>query len=224
MKKKKKYTVIISSIISVMLIVPLIAFAILYKSGERKNVFRPAKANVQVRENNKSIDTLSDRETASYTWTQDTGDNNQYSISKSVQIYDVREHNDEYLRVRFVPMWYDSDGNICGGADDFSDYSKIELENNELKFKNSLDNTLLTLKLYTDSTNPDWSENWEYDSSNECFYYKGKITSGDISETLLSGVKIPKSVYESTTEYNLHIEVLADAVQTGGNAKQNRWE
>ena len=228
MKGKKKNIVIISSIISVMLIAPLIAFAILYKSDERKNDFRAAKANVQVRENNKSVDTLSDREEASYTWAQDTDDNDQplntYSISKPVQIYDVRDNNDEYLRVRFVPMWYDSDGNVCGGADDFSDYSKTEQAANELNYKNSLDITLLTLKLYTDPTNPDWSESWEYDSSDECFYYKGKIKSGDISGTLLSGVQIPESVYDSTAEYTLHIEVLADAVQTSGNAKNNRWK
>ena len=223
MKNKKKYVAIISSIISVMLIVPLIVYAILYKSDERKNEFRAAKANVQVRENNKSVDTLSDREEASYTWTQDTDDNDQplntYSITKPVQIYDVRDNNDEYLRVRFVPMWYDSDGNICGGADDFSDYSKTELENNELIFKNSLNAALLTLKLCTE---PDWNDGWEYNTTDESFYYKGKIRSGDISKTLLSGVQIPKSVYDSTAEYTLHIEVLADAVQTSGNA-EDRW-
>jgi hypothetical protein len=213
MKKKKKYVVIISSIISVMLIAPLIAYAILYKSDERKNEFRAAKADIQVKEGDKSDDDLINED---YTW---TADGDIYKVDKPVQIYDVRDNNDEYLRVRFVPMWYDSAGNICGGAEDFSDYSKTELENNELKFKNSSGTTLLTLKL---STEPVWSESWEYNSSDECFYYKGEIKSGDVSEKLLSEVQIPKSVYESTTEYTLHVEVLADAVQTEGNAKDRR--
>ncbi|MCR5730661.1 MAG: hypothetical protein K6G20_09955 [Ruminococcus sp.] len=218
MKKNRKKAIIISSIMVVLFIAPLIVLAVMYQSKERKNSFKPAQANIQVKEGDECSDELI--KDTGYTL---TADGDIYKVDKPVQIYDARENNDECLRVKFVPMWYDSDENICGGADVFSDYSKTELENNELRFKNSFDTTLLTLKLYTDSTNPDWSESWEYDPSDECFYYKGKIESGDISETLLSEVQIPKSVYESTTEYTLHIEVLVDAIQTSGNAKNNRW-
>lgn len=84
-----------------MLIAPLIAYAILYKSDERKNEFRAAKADIQVKEGDKSDDELINED---YTW---TADGDIYKVDKPVQIYDVRDNNDEYLRVRFVPMWYE---------------------------------------------------------------------------------------------------------------------
>lgn len=231
MKTKKKQMIILSSIIAAMFIAPLAAFAVMYRSVDRKNEFKPAEANVQVREDQKDIDTLSDNEEASYIWTQDKDSSNHlldsYSIDKAVQIYDVRGKNDEYLRVRFVPMWYDTDGNVVGGSDEFSDFSKADLVGNELQFKRSDDSAvMLTLKLFADPDNPEnnWSNNWRYDSSDQCFCYNGKIRSGDISQTLLSGVQIPKTVYDAATEYKLHIEVLADAIQTGGDAKDDRWQ
>ena len=219
MNKKKKRTVIISSIIAALFITPLIVFAVVYYSNQRKNAFQPAKADIQVKEGNESSDELKD----TYTWKQDKGDDNQlldsYSIQKPVEIIDVRGKNDEYLRVRFVPVWYDADtadANVYGGADEFSDFRYIDLAGDELQFKKS-DNTtvLLTLKLYTDEENPenDWDNSWRYNAADHCFYYKGTIKSGDISPTLLAGAQISKDVFESSDGYTLHIEVLADAIQ-----------
>ena len=142
MKKNRKHAIIISSIIAVLFIAPLIVFAAIYQSKERENQFHLAEADIQVKEGDKIGDELIKSD---YTWTAD-GDN--YVVDKPVQIYDVRKMNDEYLRVRFIPMWYDSDENVVGGMDEFSDYGNTELVGNELQFKKS-DNTtvLLTLKL-----------------------------------------------------------------------------
>jgi hypothetical protein len=221
MSKKKKRTIIISGIITILLIAPQIVLAVMYQSSKRENKFHPAQANVQVQEGNQSSDELINTD---YTWTA-SGDN--YTVTKPVEIIDVRGKNDEYLRVRFIPMWYDTDGNVVGGADEFSDFSNINLVGDELQFKKS-DNSkvLLTLKLYTDNADSEnnWNNDWRYDSSEQCFYYKGKIQSGDISNKLLSGAQIPKAVYDATKDqYTLHIEVLADAIQTGGDANDDRW-
>lgn len=221
MDQRKKRIAIISSIATVLFIAPLIVFAVMYQSSERENKFQPAKANIQVKEGNESSDELIKTD---YAWTA-SGDN--YTVTKPVEIIDVRNMNDEYLRVRFIPMWYDTDGNVVGGTDEFSDFSNIDLVGDELQFKKSDNSTvLLTLKLYTDNTDSEnnWSNDWRYDSSEQCFYYKGIIQSGDISNKLLSGAQIPKAVYDATKDqYTLHIEVLADAIQTGGDAKNDRW-
>lgn len=218
MNKKKKRTVIISSIIAALFITPLIVFAVVYYSNRRTNSFQPADANIQVKEGNESSDELIKDD--GYIWERDKDDNNQllnsYSVVKPVQIYDERKMNDEYLRVRFIPMWYDIDGNVVGGADEFSDFSYIDLVGDELQFKKSDNATvLLTLKLYTDEANPenDWDNSWRYNAADQCFYYKGTIKSGDISPTLLAGAQISKDVFESSEGYTLHIEVLADAIQ-----------
>ncbi|MBR4628602.1 MAG: hypothetical protein IKO47_13085 [Ruminococcus sp.] len=220
-KKKKKRTIIIcSSLIAVLLITPLIVFALVYYSNRRTNSFQPAEANIQVKEGNEVGDEINN--TADYKWTA-TDDGNFYKVEKPVQIYDERKKNDEYLRVRFIPMWYDTDGNVVGGADEFSDFSSFALDNEEqsqataLLFKNSSGTELLKLNL-----DPNWSDSWSYNTSDQCFYYKAAIKSGDISSTLMTGAQISKAVFDSTEEYTLHIEVLADAIQTSGDPKNDR--
>ena len=160
-KKKKKRTIIIcSSLIAVLLITPLIVFALVYYSNRRTNSFQPAEANIQVKEGNEVGDEINN--TADYKWTA-TDDGNFYKVEKPVQIYDERKKNDEYLRVRFIPMWYDTDGNVVGGADEFSDFSSFALDNEEqsqataLLFKNSSGTELLKLNL-----DPNWSDSWSY--------------------------------------------------------------
>lgn len=221
MKSNTKKAVIFSCL-SLLFITSIIVYAVVYQSNDRENKFNPAKAEIQIKESGNPEET----QTSEYTGATDAAGN--FNVVKTVQIYDVRNKNDEYLRVRFIPMWYDSDGNVVGGADEFSDFSHIDLVGNELQFKKSDNSTvLLRLKLsYTDDGNPenDWSNEWRYDSSDQCFYYKGKIQSGDISAILLSGAQIPKAVYDATKDqYTLHIEVLADAIQSGGDAKNDRW-
>lgn len=224
MKKKKKRTIIIcSSLIAVLLITPLIVFAVVYHSNPRTNSFQPAEANIQVKEGDEVGDEINN--TTDYKWTA-TADGNFYKVEKPVRIYDERKKNDEYLRVRFIPMWYETDGTneyVVGGADEFSDFSSIALDNEEqsqataLLFKNSTGTELLKLNLAQN-----WSNSWSYSTSDQCFYYKGTIKSGEISSTLLTGAQISKAVFDSTDGYILHIEVLADAVQQSGDPKTDR--
>lgn len=228
MNKNKKRTVLISSIIATLFIAPLIVLAVVYYSNQRTNAFQPAEANIQVKEGNVCTDEIND--TIDYKWTET--DDSYYTVDKPVQIYDERKKNDEYLRVRFIPVWYDNDGNVCGGITGVSDYSTIALcdasddvitdENDQqqatqLCFKDSTGAILLSMQL-----DLHWTNGWSYSMSDQCFYYKDRIKSGEFSSTLLKGAKISKSVFDSTNDYTLHIEVLADAIQTAGNAAETR--
>ena len=132
-KLNKKRVAGISGIIAVFFIAPLIVFAVLYKSDVRENKFRPANDNVQIIENNNDPADTQDND---YNWEPFTDSTNEiigYSADKTASfkngksnITDPRHNNDEYLRVRFVPMWYDSEGNICV-IDGISDYSTAAL-------------------------------------------------------------------------------------------------
>ena len=229
MKKNKKRSVLISSIIAALFITPLVVLAVVYFSNRRTNAFQPAEANIQVKEGGKSEDEIIN--TTDYKWTE-TDDGNYYTVEKPVQIYDERKKNDAYLRVRFVPVWYDDDENVCGGVNEFSDYSSVVLDHEDhsqataLLFKNSTGTVLLTLSLFQD-TDDHWSNSWDYNQSEQCFYYKGTIQSGDISPTLLTGAQISKDVFDRSAGYALHIEVLADAIQADHQntsvSKPPRW-
>ena len=221
MNKPKKRRTMIYSVAALLFIAPLIVFAVLYESKLRQNNFKPAEADIHVQEGNDHAEELI--KPNGFKWKQSGTD---YTVDKPVQIFDVRKKNDEYLRVSLVPMWYDADGNVCGGDNAFSDYSTIELDRTDqtqataLLFKNSDNDVLLTLKLCTD---PRWSDTWEYNATDHCFYYRGAIRSGDLSTELLSGAQIPGSVFTQTEDYKLHITVLADAIQTSADAKDDRW-
>ena len=218
MKRIKQQTVIISCLTAALLTTALVVFAVVYQSNLRDNDFQQAEANIQVQEGISNGDELEN----TYHW-EVSGET--VTVEKPVQILDNRKMNDEYLRVRFVPMWYDADGNVCGGVDEFSDYSSVELDNatqsqaEALLFKNSTGTELLKLNL---CINPHWSNSWSYSTSDQCFYYKGTIKSGDISSTLLTGAQISKAVFDSSDGYTLHIEVLADAIQQSGDPKTDR--
>lgn len=218
MKRSKKQTIVISCLIAVLFITPLAVLAVLYLSELRSNNFTPAEANVQVRENQKPTERLSDEEATEFTWPAEP-ENNAYSISKQVEIYDQREKNDEYLRVRFVPSWHDASDNVCGGIAGLTDLKNASCSGDKLLFKNKNDQTVITLTLADH-----WDDHWTFDPDDGCFYYDAAITPGDISQTLLSDVTISKDVYDLAKDYTLQIDVLADAVQTCASAKETLWQ
>lgn len=216
MNEKNKRNIIFGSIFAVLLLPPLIAFAVVYNSVQRKNSFKPAEAKIEVAEGNSSGAELEKEFTFS-------SSNSAYSVEKPVAVYDVCNKNDEYLRVSFIPMWYDEKGFVCGAIDGISDYKKISLEDNKLIYKDSNDNELLTLYLADN-----WNNSWEFDDQQTYkqqayFYYKGLIKSDKTTPDLLERVEIPSIVYDAAKEdYTLRIDVLADAVQQYGDAPSAR--
>lgn len=213
MKNRKKRSIINACIIAAMFITPLVVFAIMYSSGQRKNDFRQAEANIQVKED----DSPQDENKKDYTLKLDITNN--YSVDKPVQIFDERKKNDEYIRVRFVPMWYDDEGHICASLNGISDFRTAKLNDTRdaLLFCSVYGDTILTLKL--DSF---WENSWSYSEEDQCFYYSDVLQSGSATPALLSGVELSQAVYDEAEGYILQIDVLADAVQQYGDAKTNR--
>lgn len=227
MKRQKKQTVILSSIVAAMFILPLIVFAA-YESGIRDNRFRPAQAKVEVKEGNDTGDALQKDD---YTWVED---NDCYYVEKPVAIQDVRGKNKESLRVQFVPMWMDDTGNVCSSLPGLFNYTHIVLTNDAgdalnqrteqaqatvLCFRDSIDTTLLTLRLADN-----WHQSWIWNPDDLCFYYKSVLQPGQTTPELLTKAEVPKSVYYAAldNEIKLRLDVLADAVQTTDGAAGKR--
>ena len=211
MEKKKKYAVI-SSVAVTLFIAPLIVFAAKYTSEIKTNPFRPADANVQIEEN-----IPAEMQTETYFFPEETDTNGNYSVDKTVSIGETRNPNDEYLRIRFVLTWYDTDGNVCAGLDrDIADFTTIELDNQnaayatKLFFKNSTGTIIVTLHL-TES----WNDHWSY-VDNGCFESKSPVNLSAGKRELLKKVEISPAVYNAAkaAELELHVDVLADAIQT----------
>jgi hypothetical protein len=106
-KNNKKKISGISGIIAALFIAPLIVFAAVYFSNERKNSFAPGSVDIAVNEGNAGSDEGEELE-KNYTWVK-SGEI--YTADKDVKIKDTRNNPGEVLRVCFVPMWYDKDDN-----------------------------------------------------------------------------------------------------------------
>ena len=208
MKKQNKQYLVFAGILAALLLPPVIAFAIVYNSTQRRNSFSPAEAEIEIVESNESGTEL----TKEYTIENNNGT---YSVEKPAAVYDVRGKNDEYLRVQFIPMWYDSDGFVCGSV---TEYKAIVQEGNKLVCKDENNTPLITLHLADN-----WSNSWTYNLADGCFYYNGLISADKTTPELLKKVEISSAVYDDVKDdYTLRIDVLADAVQRSADAKGNR--
>ncbi len=173
MDNKKKRFAVISSIIAVMFIAPLIVFAAIYKSNTRNNRFEPASAEIQIEEN--SISAVTQEQTYTFPATTDSSGN--YSVDKEPLVGESENPNGEYMRVRFVPMWYDKDGYVCAGIEELTNFSRIELNDDETallfcKGSNASD-VIITLHL-----TEHWNNHWEY-VGDGCFESKNQVRSAN---------------------------------------------
>ncbi len=211
--KKLVKTIIFVCIFAFFAVMPIAVLAVIYNSRQSENNFSPAQTDIQIDENGNKGDELLNNYTFEFS-------NDIYTIDKPVAVYDQRNSDSDYLRVRFVPMWFDENENICSidGVTDFCT-TKLDSSSNTLIFCDADNKTLLTLRL--DSK---WSESWKYNSADCCFYYSGLINPGQTTPLLLSGVEISKNVYNNSQGYKLRIDVLADAIQQyGDSVKERSW-
>jgi hypothetical protein len=220
MNRNRRSGIIIGVSIAALFLMPLLVLAAIYLSGSRENVFQPGSAAIQIKEGSSKGDRLEN----SYLWTEGGGD--VYYAEKPAAVHDVRNRNDEYLRVRFVPMWLDESGCVIGGQPEFSDYSSILLNaaGTALLFQDNEGpaNTLLTLEL-AENWQQDWILHTESGKPEEtCFYYKGLLRADKTTPDLITRVVIPQSVYDSTDTMTFRLDVLADAVQQYGGATSER--
>ena len=215
MKKwDKKHLAGISGIFAVLFIAPLIVFAVVYKSNERKNSFAPGSVDIEVQEISKNEQKQGKTLETELKW------DSAYQAEKLVKICDKRNNPGEALRVCFIPMWFDKDANgdpanVCN-VFDFSTISQPTASNNKLVYTD--DTKTITLNL-----NPEWTQNgWHYQAADGYFYYNGDLNPDDLTETLLSSVQLSEDAYALTASYLFRLDVLADAIQTSGNAAETR--
>ncbi len=205
MKLHRKKLALICGI-TVLFAVPLIVYAAVYHSRVRTNQFVPGHVDIQVKENSEIGEELEktlmlDPET--------------HSTEKMVQICDTRSGEREALRVYLVPAWYDENGNVCGTVFDFSS-PVMDAEQNVLSYTDG--DCIISLKL-----DDDWQANgWEYQADNGFFCYTGALQTGSLTPTLLERVELNDPAYALTESYTLRLDVLADAIQTSGNARTDR--
>ena len=207
MRKLKKRAVLISSGVAALFIAPLIAFAVLYSSDTRKNEFVPGSVDIEVKEGLTHDDEL----TKELTLDSDTR-----SVDKPVEIKDTRKHPGEKLRVMFVPVWYDSAGNVC----DVSDLGTVTPDNaeNMSALTYGSGSGAITLHLAEN-----WSDNgWSYSAPDRAFYYSGTLDNSKLTKQLLDSVELDENAYELADGYVLKLDVLADAIQSSGDAAGSR--
>ena len=204
MKRRHKRAALIAGI-AFMVLTPLVVFAALYRSSKRVNPFQPGSVEIEVQESGDPGAALEQQE---YTWTEDNGS---YVSEKPVRIKDDRTNPGEELRVSLVPMWFDPDGGICG----VFDMSHPVLSGNTLTYTDGDNQMILHLV-------DGWAANgWEY-RSDGCFYYTGALNGSHLTVQLLSSVELNAAAYSLTEDYELQLDVLADAIQSSGSAASTR--
>ncbi|MBQ8927181.1 MAG: hypothetical protein IJ055_02760 [Oscillospiraceae bacterium] len=205
MKRRQKRTMLIGGIAAALFITALAVLAALYLSRQRVNVFRPATVDIEVKEGTKKDEQLE----RTMELDEETG-----RVEKPVEISDTRSRAQEALRVCLVPMWYDSEERVCGSL---------------FRIGTPAMNSEETALVYTDGDititlglHEGWKESgWEY-RSDGCFYYTGALLSGKLTPQLLDSVVLNDDAYALTEDYTLRIDVLADAIQTSGDAPATR--
>lgn len=235
MSKKKKLSGKWSIIIALTIITPvsLTAFALRYFSNQEVNHFQEGKANIQIAENNHTADDVVE---TNLTWEKEVQNETVYYVSDKLVTL-TSQFDDQNLRLMLIPSWWKKYQNnqeklVAGLANSkYTDFSYVKLNRSVSE---------LTLDVYTASDilimsyllNPStFSKNWEIPAdekiSLDAFYlhYKGneQLKKDEESAPLIIAVRIPEDVYNTMyPDYELHIDVIADAIEKYGDAVDNR--
>lgn len=213
-KKRKisRLTILLISLIVFMCAV-LIAVAVILPALQKKreNDFKPAEPKIAIMEND-----AAPQQTSEKTLTFSKNESGQYELEKKVQITNTK--SSEYIKVMLVPQWYDADGRLCGGLGDISDFGLAlapDLITHTQQYKSSSNPsfTILTCQL----TN-DWETYWHYDSATGYYYYKEVLYKGETTQPLILSVTISPEVYLQTADYELHLDVITESIQTTADA------
>ena len=212
MKFKKIHIAIAVSVLFMLFMTPLVVSAIMLKSADKVNQFRPAKQDIAVAENQSKPAETQEKEIK---WSSDPNSSGNYVAEKVVELGETSNPNGEYLRVRLVPAWYDPSGCAVTGIADLTDICSSKVDGDKLIFKDSGDtNTIVTVNLAEN-----WDDKWDpvSDINGKVQYFISKvpIKSGDEKIKLVSSVEIPESVLTAarTNNIDLRLDVLADSIQ-----------
>ncbi|MEE3491022.1 MAG: hypothetical protein VZR10_09135 [Methanobrevibacter sp.] len=230
MNKKKKLSRKWGAIISLAVIFPvsLTAFALHYFSNQEVNIFKEGKANIQIAENNVPAGDMIELDLF---WEKEIQDETVYYVSDKLVTF-KSEFDDQNLRVMLIPSWWKENNLVAGLANSkYTDFSYVKLNRSvsELTLDVYTANDILIMSYLLNPSS--FSKNWEIPTgekiSLDSFYlhYKGteQLKKEEVSAPLITAVRIPEEVYNTMyPDYELHIDVIADAIEKYGDAVDNR--
>ena len=219
---KKKPGIPLTVGVFILFLTPLAVSAIMLRSAEKTNQFRPAEQDIVIAENgSKAVETQENV----IEWSTTTNASGNYVAAKEIQVGEIRNPNGGYLRVRLVPTWEDASGCVVSGVEDVTDLRDAKIDGDTLLFKNSGDSASgITVNL-----DADWDTKWNTVIENgklKYFESVNPVKPGDAPIKLVSSVEISDVIQQKAQEANifLKIDVFADAIQTSGAAKNERWQ
>ncbi len=203
-------------------ITAMVAAAISYFSNSRQNDFSPAIQDILIEENDSTPEPTQTKE-LTFSLNDDY-----YTVDKKIEINNPyadknqKPNDNEYVRVKLIPSWIDSNGKIyanleSGNLGKISDFYSQSIDGNNLNVCDHFGTVIITYVL-----NNLWSTEWTYNENDGCFYHKGIVTNNSTASKLIESVKISKDVYDSTAGYQLQVDVLADAIQIYGEPLADR--
>ena len=209
----------LTSGILLLFLTPITVFAIMLRSAERVNRFRPAQQEIAIAENNGNPVETQENEIK---WSATTNASGNRVAEKEVQVGEMSNPNGDYMRVCIVPTWFDASGCAVSGVQDVTDVlGKSKIEGNALLFQAADNSTKITVHL-----DEEWASAWNTKQMDGMWYFESKkpIKSG-MKENLITLVEISDDLLQDAEAQNLflRVDVLADAIQTSGNAKNDRW-
>ena len=163
-------------------------------SDMKTNTFTIGTAGVEI------VETTSTSSDGGISWGEDTK-------IVSLQNTELETNISGVVRVMLVPVLKNDEGEVLSGS-----LGSIE---------ESPAGTTLELGDITLHFASNWNSNWFYQDG--YFYYREVLDPGDTTEALLTGVTLTKSstvsdLFEEDTTGYITIEVLADILQTEGDA------
>ena len=211
-KRVNRFTILLIALIVFMCAVIAAVAAILPAlQRQRANDFRPAKPEIGIIENDSEPEKTSENELVF-----SRNESGRYELEKKVQITSTK--NSEYIKVMLLPQWYDSDGILCGGLGDISDFGKAAGPDAETQTQTYFSSSNPSFDILTLHLPDDWDKYWQYDNSTGFYHYKKPLSKGEVTQPLILSVSVSKEVYEQTADYELHLDVITESIQTNADA------
>ncbi len=229
-KTKKKVGFIIAAAITIP--TAIIVFALLYFSNTAINPFHEGKANIQIQENKESPSDMIDD--IAMKWKKSESFD-YYECDKLVTL--TSQYDDQNLRLMLIPSWWKENTPVAGLADNsYNDFSYMRINRTTVGYTveltldvySSKDKKIFSYVLDTDSFN----KTWEISSTDEkiriedfYLHYIGNevLPKGNTTDSLIKTVRISEEVYQTMyPDYELHIDVIADAIENYGDAEKIR--
>ncbi|MBR1592141.1 MAG: hypothetical protein IJ666_03935 [Ruminococcus sp.] len=213
-RKLSKSSALITALVVLTGVGMLTAFAILYLSNERKNVFNVGSAQIHVEENDDS--NTEPEKSNELTWKKEYENNEDSPYIADKKIVITSTKNDEYIKVMLVPGWRDKNGYICQ-LNELSDFAVFETEAKKMYLKNRNNQLIVTLNL-----DGKWREYWNYDAEQNCFHYKELLPVNASTHPLLQSVEISDTVYSLSEKCTFWLDVITDSVEQYGDVIEKR--